>query len=52
MSERDVVLLVGHDEFTEILAKVDAVRAAAIIKTAADEQLQNGTSELNSDQQR
>ena len=52
VSERDVVLLVGHDEFTEILAKVAAVRAAASIKTAADEQLQNGTSELNSDQQR
>lgn len=50
VDDREVVLLVGKDEFTEILAKVGLVRAARSIKTAVDEQHLLSGPELNPDQ--
>lgn len=52
VSGREVVLLLGKDEFTEILAKVVQVRAADSVKTEVDEQLLPDSSGLSSDQQR
>ena len=52
VDNREVVLLLGKDEFTEILAKVDQIRAADSVKTATDEQLLSDGRDLNSDQQR
>lgn len=50
VSDREVVLFVGKDEFTEILAKVGQVRAASSVKTDVIEQLPPGVSDLSSDQ--
>jgi len=50
VSDREVVLFVGKDEFTEILVKVGQVRAASSVKTDVDEQLPSGVSDLSSDQ--
>jgi len=52
VSDREIVLLVGQDEFTEILAKVAQVRAAKSVKAEADEELLSGSPELSSDQQK
>jgi hypothetical protein len=50
VDDREVVLLVGKDEFTEILAKVRLVRAATSVKAAVDEQHLSSGPELNPDQ--
>ena len=50
VSDRDVVLLLGQDEFTEILAKVEQVRGAESVKTQPGEQLPSSPSDLSSDQ--
>ncbi len=50
VEDRRVVLLVGSDEFTEILANVERVRRSESVKTAIDEQLPSTDTELSSDQ--
>ena len=50
VSDREVVLILSQDEFTEILAIVARIRAEEAIKTEVDEQLLSDDPDLTPDQ--
>jgi hypothetical protein len=52
VADRRAALWVSDNEFSEVVAKIAEVKAAASVKTDDDEQLQTGASELSSDEQR